>query len=295
MHEDQLQVDVEVVQGLLRAQFPQWSQLPVVPLATSATVNAVFRIGESLTARFPLQGSDAAQVLTTMQREMEAAREFAAISPVPAPEPVALGQPGKGYPLSWNLQTWVPGDDGVTQDPGASPAFADDLADLIARLRSADTHGRRFGGQGRGGSLPDHDDWMRLCFAKSEGLVDVQALRGLWSAWRTLPEVDADVMSHTDLTPPNILVSGGRLAGVLDTGGFAPADPALDLVAAWHLLERPHRERLREHLGCTEVQWRRGMAWALQQAMGLVWYYAESNPVMSRWGRRTLERLLADA
>lgn len=37
------------------------------------------------------------------------------------------------------------------------------------------------------------------------------------------------------------------------------------------------------------------MAWALQQAMGVVWYYAASNPVMSRWGHRTLNRLLADA
>jgi hypothetical protein len=42
------------------------------------------------------------------------------------------------------------------------------------------------------------------------------------------------------------------------------------------------------------VQWRRGMAWAFQQSIGLVWYYAESNPTMSRWGRRTLDRLVRD-
>ncbi len=41
------------------------------------------------------------------------------------------------------------------------------------------------------------------------------------------------------------------------------------------------------------MQWRRGMAWAFEQAMGLVWYYAGTNPVMSRWGRRTLDRLIA--
>ena len=28
--------------------------------------------------------------------------------------------------------------------------------------------------------------------------------------------------------------------------------------------------------------------------MGLVWYYAGSNPAMSRMGRRTLERIQAD-
>ena len=34
------------------------------------------------------------------------------------------------------------------------------------------------------------------------------------------------------------------------------------------------------------------MAWAFQQAMGLVWYYLDSNPAMSQWGRRTLIRIL---
>lgn len=50
---------------------------------------------------------------------------------------------------------------------------------------------------------------------------------------------------------------------------------------------------MRQSLGCSDVQWLRGMAWAFQQATGLVWYYADTNPAMSRWGRRTLERLLA--
>ena len=41
-------------------------------------------------------------------------------------------------------------------------------------------------------------------------------------------------------------------------------------------------------------EWERGKAWAFEQAMGLVWYYADSNPAMSRMGRRTLERIQAD-
>jgi aminoglycoside phosphotransferase (APT) family kinase protein len=98
-------------------------------------------------------------------------------------------------------------------------------------------------------------------------------------------------MCHGDLTPPNVLVQDGRLAGVLDGGGFGPADPSLDLVGAWHLLDADQRAVVRAALGCSELEWARGRAWALQQAMGLVWYYAESNPTMSRWGRRTLDRL----
>ncbi len=100
-------------------------------------------------------------------------------------------------------------------------------------------------------------------------------------------------MNHSDLIPGNVLVSRGGLAGVLDVGGLRPADPALDLVGAWHLLEADHpapprRTRVRPR------DWERGKAWAFEQAIGLAWYYVESNPAMSRTGRRTLARILAD-
>lgn len=81
--------------------------------------------------------------------------------------------------------------------------------------------------------------------------------------------------------------------GVLDTGGFGAADPALDLVGVWHLLDAAGRALVRDRLGCSTVQWLRGAAWAFQQSMGLVWYYQDTNPSMSSLGRRSLERLLA--
>lgn len=140
--------------------------------------------------------------------------------------------------------------------------------------------------------IADHDGWMATCFRESEGLLDVDRLRRLWRDFRELPRTSPDVMSHGDLIPGNVLVADGRLAGVLDTGGFAPADPALDLVGAWHLLDTGPRNVLRRALSCDDLEWERGRAWAFEQAMGLVWYYAESNPTMSALGRRTLDRLL---
>lgn len=292
MHDDQIDIDVDVVRQLIDDQFPQWSGMTIRAVSTAGTVNAIFRIGESLAARFPLRAADPAEVSDWLTREAAAAHEFADVCPVASPRPVAIGEPGHGYPLPWSVQTWLPGTDAVAADPAGSSAFADDLADLLVRLRAADTRGRRFTGDGRGGHLPDHDEWMELCFAKSEGLVDVARLRALWGELRALPEIDDDAMCHGDLTPPNVLVDAGRLVGILDVGGFAAADPALDLVSVWHLLDSDQREIVRLRLGCSDVQWRRGMAWALHQAMGLVWYYASTNPVMADWGRRTLTRLL---
>ena len=87
-------------------------------------------------------------------------------------------------------------------------------------------------------------------------------------------------MCHADLIPPNLLVDGEHLVGVLDAVGFQPADPALDLVGAWHLLSNGPRQRLRASLGCSDPQWERGKAWAFEQAVGLPWYYDDTNPAM---------------
>ncbi|MFF1569291.1 aminoglycoside phosphotransferase family protein [Streptomyces sp. NPDC058293] len=292
MHDDQVDVTTETVATLIQEQFPQWSGKEIRLLQSTGTVNAVFRIGNDLSARFPLRLADAAETLAVLKQEAQASAELAQVSRFPAPAPVALGEPGAGYPMPWSVQTWLPGTVSWDADPSGSDAFAQDLAAFIAALREAETRGRHFSGEGRGGVLTHHDGWMEKCFEESEELLDVRRLRHMWSHLRELPRAGADVMSHGDLIPGNVLVTGDRLSGVLDTGGFGPADPALDLVSAWHLLQRGPREVLRRTLGCDDLEWERGRAWAFQQAMGVVWYYVESNPAMSRMGRRTLDRIL---
>ncbi|HYO32716.1 MAG TPA: aminoglycoside phosphotransferase family protein [Nocardioidaceae bacterium] len=295
MHADQLHVSLDMARRLVHDQFPQWRREPLQAVTAQGTVNAVYRIGNGLAARFPLRAMDPVEARAWLESEASACRELASCSPVPTPVPVTLGSPGHGYPLPWAVQTWLTGTDATRFDPARSVAFAEDLAVFITRLRAADTHGRQFRGVGRGGQLPDHDAWMSICFRESEGLLDATPLRRLWRDLRELPAVGPDVMSHGDLMPGNVLVtSDRRLLGVLDGGGFGPADPALDLVSGWHLLDREPRQALRQALGCGDLEWARGRAWALQQAMGLVWYYTESNPVISRVGRRTLVRLLED-
>src|ERR1700759_546964 len=161
-----------------------------------------------------------------------------------------------------------------------------------------DTRGRVFSGYGRGGVLATHDDWVQQCLTRSEGLLDVPRLRALWSVLRDRPRgPQPDVMSHCDLIPGNVLVAGqgreARLTGVLDVGGLGPADPALDLVAGWHLLADGPRRGFRAALGSADAERARGQGGAFQQAIGLVWYYLGTNPAMTARGRRTLDRITA--
>ena len=294
MHANQLTVSLETVRKLVDVQFPQWRGLPIRGVASRGTVNALFRIGDKFLARFPLEPGDVGSMWRLLQSEAQAARELLGRTRFPTPEPVALGEPGAGYPLPWSVQTWLPGTVATDEDPGESAAFAHDLAEFIHGVRAIDTRGRAFSGTGRGGELRSHDAWMETCFERSEQLLDVPQLRRTWAIMRVLPRSARDVMTHGDLIPGNVLVSNGRLAGVIDVGGMGPADPALDLLGAWNLLEAGPRQVLRDDLKCEDLEWERGKAWAFEQSMGAVWYYVESNPAMSLMGRRTLQRIMAD-
>ncbi|MBT2533277.1 aminoglycoside phosphotransferase family protein [Arthrobacter sp. ISL-48] len=294
MHHDQVPIDLDTVRDLVQGQFPQWSTEPIVDVPADGTVNAIFRIGSDLGARFRLRAEEPDTVKSRLRAEAAAMTELSDHCPFPTPLPVAIGRPSGSYPMPWSVQTWLPGSVASPTGLAGSSEFAQDLGFLVDSLRKAGTRGRSFSGTGRGGNLVDHDHWMKLCFENSEDLLDVPRLRALWEQFKKLPAAGPHVMSHRDLTPANLLVSGGHLVGVLDGGDFGPADPSLDLVAAWHLLDREGREFLQASLGAGRVEWLRGAAWAFEQSIGLVSYYRTTNPGMSALGRNTLRRILGD-
>lgn len=295
MHDDELVITADVVRRLVDEQFPEHAGHPVTRVGTHGTVHAVFRIGDDASARFPLRTDDPLVARAALEHEAASARELAAAVSFEVPEPLAIGAPGAGYPLPWSLHRWVDGATALEDDRSSSGDLADDLARLVGEIRAIPTGGRRFRGSGRGGDLRDHDWWMRACFDRSRHLLPVDRLRATWAHLRPLPRRDPDRMTHGDLVPGNLILRDGRLVGVIDVGDYGAADPALDLVVGWHALDDEPRRQFRERVDVDDLQWQRGMAWAFQQAMGLVWYYETTNPSMSALGRRTLERVLAAA
>lgn len=295
MHSGQLSVSTATVRTLIAEQFPRGCDLEVRAVPGPGTLNAIFRIGDEFVARLPIVPESVGAARKRLHAEAAAAEELFGRTPFPTPCPIAVCEPGSGYPLPWSIYTWLPGEIATADSGSASDSFATDLGDLISAVRALDTCGRTYSGSGRGGELATHNDWMQECLRNSERLLDVGTLSSIWNEMRDIPRGDdPDVMNHADLMPQNLLVRDGRLTGVLDVGGLRAADPALDLVSAWHLLDADRREVLRERLGCGEAEWLRGRAWAFEQALGAVWYYADSNPAMSAGCRRTLERIVGD-
>ena len=136
MHPGQLTVPAVTVRELVDEQFPQWRRLAIRAVDAGGTVNAIFRIGGRLAARFALEPGDAEALRRRLRREADACRELAGRTRFPTPEPVAIGAPGPGYPLPWLVQTWVPGVTATERDPGDSVAFARDLAEFIGGVRA---------------------------------------------------------------------------------------------------------------------------------------------------------------
>lgn len=62
--------------------------------------------------------------------------------------------------------------------------FATDLGEFILAVRAIDTRGRTYGGNGRGGDLGSYDEWIDLCLANSEGMLDIASLRTIWDQVR---------------------------------------------------------------------------------------------------------------
>src|SRR5688500_18656702 len=98
-HADEVHVDDEILRSLLRAQFPQWADLPLTLVEPTGTDHTIYRIGSELVARMPIVPRATEQAA----REAKWVPFLAPQVPLELPMPVAMGEPGEGYPLPWSI------------------------------------------------------------------------------------------------------------------------------------------------------------------------------------------------
>ncbi|GAA4738856.1 aminoglycoside phosphotransferase family protein [Amnibacterium soli] len=282
LHDGELSADATTVSALLAAQAPDLAALPVRPVSAVGTVNRVFRLGDDLAVRLPrlpADGEDAAREAVVVPR-------VAAVLSVAVPLPVLLGRPEPGvFEAAWSVVRWVEGDQAV---PGRIPV--DDLVAAVAALRAMDASHLPEAGRPTAAAA---DDAVRQALPRLDGS-DRRAVEAAWDAALDAPAWDGvRVAVHSDLLPPNLVVRGGRLAGVLDWGGGGAGDPANDLVPAWSCLRGDDRLRFRTRLAPDDGTWARARGIALAQAVVAIPYYDRTNPAFAALCRATLAELLA--
>lgn len=286
MHADEVTVDPDLVARLIADQFPRWAGLPLTPVPSVGTDNAMVRLGDDLAVRLPRIG----WAVHSVAREQRWLPRLAPLLPVAIPEPVALGEPGHGYPWPWSVYRWLPGANPTT---GAADALVDGIAEFVTALRATDTADAP--ANGRGVPLADRDTATRQAIAALGDRIDPRAVTAAWEQALRAPRWSGPpVWAHGDLAPGNLLTTDGRLTAVIDFGGIGVGDPACDLLVAWNLLTGDGRAALRAALRVDDAQWARGRGWALSVALVALPYYRDTNPALAAISRHVIAQVIDD-
>jgi len=284
------------VRGLVSAQFPQWSDLPVRRVTPGGWDNRTFRLGDELLVRLPSADGYAAAVAKE-QRWLPA---IAPHVPVQVPEPVGLGAPTREFERPWSVYRWITGVPAGEARIADLDEFAGDVARFLSALAEVDASDGPAAGPHsfwRGAHPRVYEQDVVRSLAQLDGVIDTSAARAVWDAALETVITASAVWFHGDIAHGNLLLRDGRLAAVIDFGTSGVGDPACDLAIAWTMFDDSARDVFRRSLPWDDDVWVRGRAWALWKAMLVLSDASGSHDpeAEARSSRTVIEKILADA
>ncbi|MFI6813482.1 aminoglycoside phosphotransferase family protein [Nonomuraea sp. NPDC050328] len=298
-------VDAALAARLVEAQFPQWSGLPLTLVEPGGSDHMIFRLGDGLAVRLP-RHSDA---IEQAAKELEWLPRLAPHLPLAVPEPVAVGEPGFGYPWPWAVSRWLEGEVATVEGLGDSAEAAGELAGFLRALQAVEpapfpqataavepaAQGTEDGDQHPdGGLLAVRDGATRATIAQVAGVFDAAAMTAVWDAALAAPGwTGPPVWFHGDFHTGNLLTTGGALSAVIDFGGLGVGDPACDLMVAYTLMTPRARAAFREALEVDEATWLRGRGWALATGLNAYVAYAAVDARVAAQTTRQITQALA--
>lgn len=276
MHEDEAEVDAALVGRLLAEQMPDLSGRPLTIVEPWGTDNAIWRLGDDLVVRLPRIKWAAGQIA----RESTWLPRLAPYLPVEVPEPVAVGEPGAGYPFPWAVHRWIAGAGAAPEHLADPVSFALDLAGVVRQLKTAPTDGAP-GARNRARPLAEYDEATRLAIDAASHLIDAAGATAVWEDALAAPAyADPAVWVQGDLEG-NCLVRDGRLCGIVDWGSACAGDPAVDVQVVWSpLFTEDSRRAFLDALEVDDATLARSRGAALNQACAALPYYLHTYPLI---------------
>ncbi len=294
-HDNEVHVDEALVRRLLRAQFPEWAELPLSVVEETGTDHTLYRLGDEMVVRMPIMEYATRQAV----KEARWVPFLAPQLPLALPVPLAAGVPGEGYPLNWSIVSWIDGEKATADNLDLQRA-AVDLARFIKALHACDPTGGPEAGAGTGyrglslrlwvGRLRD---WIaKLADRPDLADVDVAGALAAWDEVLITPEWEQlGVWFHGDL-PWNLIAKDGVLVGAIDSG-YGVGDPACDLMPGWTMFRGEARAMFFEEVGLDDATRIRARGWALAPAfIGLTYY--KDVPHLQANARTAIAGALAD-
>ena len=285
--------DIDLARQLIDSQFPQWSDLPLMPVDVGGVDNRTFRLGDELSVRMPSGDWYALQV----EKEQRWLPVLAPHLPLPIPAPVAEGKPGHGYPYSWSVYRWLDGDLASAASIRNRTRFATDLAGFLVALKAVDATGGPEPGRHnffRGGPLTTYADETVRSIERLGPEIPRDAVLTVWDEALAADWTSQPVWFHGDVSTGNLLVNDGALSAVIDFGTSGVGDPACDVVIAWTFLSGSSRSAFRFALGVDPGTWARGRGWALWKALITLVGDLERGSPQAGAQRHIIREILAD-
>lgn len=283
-------IDAGLVRRLVKAQFPEWSDLPVSPVKVDGWDNRTYRLGDTMTVRLPT----AAAYAPAVDKEDEWLPQLAPQLPVAVPEVLGKGVPGEGYAFNWSVRRWLDGASAQVDRIDDLTEFATSVAEFIRALQRCDaTGGPVAAGHSfyRGAPPVHYDEETRRALAALEGRVDTVGAAAVWDAALASSWDGPPTWFHGDIAHGNLLVADGKLSAVIDFGTSGVGDPACDLVIAWTMFAGESREAFRRTVDQDAGTWARARGWALWKALIVL---ADADPSNAEINQYVIEQVLAD-
>jgi len=288
MHENQYVITDQVVEKLIRQQYPQFSEMPVSRIDSIGTVNAIFRIGKEYYARLPLTNWAQASLL----RENTVLPILQPQVSIRIPEIIHKGKKTDFYPSIWAIYHWYEGVP-LQEAEIEEQIIMESLVRFIRQLRKIPVNhqspkaGRK--------PLKQLNEITINAIKACDKDIDTKKALALWQRLAdTKPWDQVPVWIHADLLKPNLIVKDKKLAAIIDFGSAGVGDPAFDLVPAYSVLTAKTRETFRGAVGQDEDAWQRAKAYGLHQAVLIIPYYRNSNPRFTQYAIEIVKNILND-
>jgi aminoglycoside phosphotransferase (APT) family kinase protein len=289
-----MQIDLDTAKSIIAGQFPQWAGLAISAYESSGTDHLLFRLGDQMAARFPINENAARSV----QEEWAGLKRLSDL-PLATPQILAEGNPDTEFPYYWSVVNWIEGQDASTATVSDWVQTACQLGAFVRALHNVEGTGvRKCGGENayRGSALAVLDSWTRTSIDSVSDTFDRYAMLAVWEAALAVPVWDKEpVWIHGDIHAANIVVRNAQVAGIIDFGLSALGDPACDLALAWSYLPADTREFFFDAVEADGGTIRRGKGWALYIGAIALSYYRDRNPVLARMGIQAISSVLEDA
>jgi aminoglycoside phosphotransferase (APT) family kinase protein len=289
LHQNEPDISPDLVQHLIKTQFPDLANQPLRLLAAGGTENVLYRLGTDFLLRFPRMD----WAVAPLEKDSTWLGYVAPHLPLEIPTQIALGKPSAAYSFPWGVYKWLEGQDLFSTPTQDLYRLAHDLAGFIKAMQQIPIPQNP--PPSRAKPLFYNDEAVRENLALLPQEFKPHILENIWRDAVALPIWDGTpVWSHGDLHGANLLARDGKISAVIDFGTLGVGDPRFDYALAWWVLDAPSRAEFRRLLGVDDVTWSRARGQAVCGAALAYPYYKDTNPVLTGIAAHSMQQILLD-